>query len=120
MQLFGAYDKKQSEKILINNKRLNDAFDGIREFSSDLSTEITSKGRSRKLQNLIEFAIAIEAARNIVAKNLLPLALSRQREGIHFSAGALLNCNACTTESLLTFLATNVLIPRDVDIAQQL
>ena len=121
MQLFGAYDKKQSEKILINNKRLNDAFDGIREFSSDLSTEITSKGRSRKLQNLIEFAIAIEAAGNIVAKNLLPLALSRQREGIHFSAEGLAELQRMHDRIIANIsLATNVLISRDVDIAQQL
>ena len=121
MQLFEEYDKKQSEKILINNKRLNDAFDGIREYSSDLSKEITSKARSRQLRNLIEFAIAIEAAGNIVVKNLLPLALGRQKEGIHFSAEGLAELERMHDRVIANILlATNVLISRDVDIAQQL
>jgi len=121
MQLFEEYDKKQSKKILENNKRLNDAFDGIREYSSDLSKEITSRGRSRQLRNLIEFAIAIEAAGNIVAKNLLPLALDRQKEGIHFSAEGLAELESMHNRIIANIsLASNVLISRDVDIARQL
>jgi len=121
MQLFEGYDERQSKKILENNKRLNDAFDGIREYSSDLSKEITSRGRSRQLRNLLEFAIAIEAAGNIVAKNLLPLALSRQKEGIHFSAEGLAELEDMHDRIIGNIsLASNVLISRDVDIARQL
>jgi phosphate:Na+ symporter len=121
MQLFEEYDKKQSKKILENNQRLNDAFDGIREYSSDLSKEITSRGRSRQLRNLIEFAIAIETAGNIVAKNLLPLALDRQKEGIHFSAEGLAELESMHDRIISNIsLASNVLISRDVDIARQL
>jgi len=121
MQLFEAYDKKQSKKILENNQRLNDAFDGIREYSSDLSKEITSRSRSRQLRNLIEFAIAIEAAGNIVAKNLLPLALDRQKEGIHFSAEGLAELESMHDQIIANIsLASNVLISSDVDIARQL
>jgi len=121
MQLFERYDKKRSKKILENNERLHRAFDGIREYSSELSKEITSRGRSRQLRNLIEFAIAIEAAGNIVAKTLLPLTLSRQTEGIHFSAEGLAELESMHDHIIANIsLANNVLISRDVDIARQL
>ena len=121
MQLFERYDEKQSNKILENNKRLHVALDGIREYSSKLSKEITSRGRSRQLRNLIEFAIAIEAAGNIVAKTLLPLTLSRQTEGIHFSAEGLAELESMHDHIIANIsLANNVLISRDVDIARQL
>ena len=121
MQLFERYDEKQSNKILENNKRLHVALDGIREYSSKLSKEITSRGRSRQLRNLIEFAIAIEAAGNIVAKTLSPLTLSRQTDGIHFSAEGLAELESMHNHIITNIsLANNVLISRDVDIARQL
>jgi len=61
------------------------------------------------------------AAGNIVAKNLLPLALDRQKEGIHFSAEGLAELESMHNRIIANIsLASNVLISRDVDIARQL
>ena len=121
MNLFERYDKKQNKKIIENNKRLNDAFDGIRHYSGELSQHITSNSHRRQLRHLQEFAIAIEAAGNIVAKTLSPLALSRSKEGLHFSTEGLSELEGMHDRIIANIsLASNVLVSRDVDIARQL
>ena len=121
MSLFERYDKKQNKKIIENNKRLNDAFDGIRHYSSELSQHVTSNSHRRQLRHLIEFAIAIETAGNIVAKTLSPLALTRAKEGLHFSTKGLSELEDMHDRIIANIsLAGNVLVSRDVDIARQL
>ena len=121
MNLFERYDKKQNKKIIENNKRLNDAFDGIRHYSSELSQHVTSNSHRRQLRHLIEFAIAIETAGNIVAKTLSPLALTRAKEGLHFSTKGLSELEDMHDRIIANIsLAGNVLVSRDVDIARQL
>ena len=121
MNLFERYDKKQNKKIIANNKRLNDAFDGIRHYSGELSQQIASNSHRRQLRHLLEFAIAIEAAGNIVAKTLSPLALSRSKEGLHFSTEGLSELQGMHDRIIANIsLASNVLVSRDVDIARQL
>lgn len=121
MNLFERYDKKQNKKIIANNKRLNDAFDGIRHYSGELSQQIASNSHRRQLRHLLEFAIAIEAAGNIIAKTLSPLALSRSKEGLHFSTEGLSELQGMHDRIIANIsLASNVLVSRDVDIARQL
>ena len=121
MNLFERYDKKQNKKIIENNKRLNDAFDGIRYYSGKLSQHITSNSHRRQLRHLLEFAIAIEAAGNIVVKTLSPLALTRAKEGLHFSTKGLSELEDMHDRIIANIsLACNVLVSRDVDIARQL
>ena len=121
MNLFERYDKKQNKKIIENNKRLNDAFDGIRYYSGKLSQHITSNSHRRQLRHLLEFAIAVEAAGNIVAKTLSPLALTRAKEGLHFSTEGLRELEDMHERIIANIsLASNVLVSRDVDIARQL
>ena len=115
------FDKKQNKKIIENNKRLNDAFDGIRHYSNELSQHVTSNSHRRQLRHLIEFAIAIETAGNIVAKTLSPLALTRAKEGLHFSTKGLSELEEMHDRIIANIsLAGNVLVSRDVDIARQL
>jgi phosphate:Na+ symporter len=121
MTLFDRYDKKQNKKIIENNKRLNDAFDGIRRYSGELSQHITSNSHRRQLRHLLEFAIAIEAAGNIVAKTLSPLALTRAKEDLRFSTKGLIELEGMHDRIIANIsLASNVLVSRDVDIARQL
>ena len=118
MTLFDRYDKQQNKKIIENNKRLNDAFDGIRHYSGELSQHITSNSHRRQL---LEFAIAIEAAGNIVAKTLSPLALTRAKEDLRFSTKGLSELEGMHDRIIANIsLASNVLVSRDVDIARQL
>ncbi|MBT5001413.1 MAG: Na/Pi cotransporter family protein [Tateyamaria sp.] len=121
MTLFDRYDKQQNKKIIENNKRLNDAFDGIRHYSGELSQHITSNSHRRQLRHLLEFAIAIEAAGNIVAKTLSPLALTRAKEDLRFSTKGLSELEGMHDRIIANIsLASNVLVSRDVDIARQL
>ena len=121
MGLLEEYDKDRMKKIIETDQRLNDALDGIRHYAGDLSPHITSADHRRQLRHLLEFAIAIEAAGDIVSKTLPPLASSRAKDGIHFSAEGLAELRGMHDRIIANIaLAGNVLISHDVGIARRL
>jgi phosphate:Na+ symporter len=121
MDLFEHFDKERTKKIIETDQRLNDALDGIRHYAGDLAKSITSSDHRRQLRHLLEFAIAIEAAGDIVSKTLPPLASSRAKDDIRFSAEGLAELRGMHDRIIANIaLAGNVLISHDVGIARRL
>ena len=125
MGLLEDFDKDRMNRIIEKDLIINEALDGTRRYVADLSAVNGSqngKASNRKeLRNLLEFAIAIEAAGDVVSKTLSQLAVSRDRDGIRFSEEGLAELRGMHDRVVANIaLAGNVLVSGDVGIARRL
>ena len=125
MGLLEDFDKDRMNRIIEKDLIINEALDGTRRYVADLSAvndRQNGKASNRKeLRNLLEFAIAIEAAGDVVSKTLSQLAVSRNRDGIRFSEEGLAELRGMHDRVVANIaLAGNVLVSGDVGIARRL
>ena len=125
MGLLEDFDKDRMNRIIEKDLIINEALDGTRRYVADLSAvndRQNGKASNRKeLRNLLEFAIAIEAAGDVVSKTLSQLAVSRDRDGIRFSEEGLAELRGMHDRVVANIaLAGNVLVSGDVGIARRL
>ena len=125
MDMFKEYDSARMDKIIKKDLIVNEALNGTRRYVSELSGLNISKNnndsRRKELSNLLEFAIAIEAAGDVVSKTLSKLAASKDREGVRFSSEGLAELLGMHDKVIANIsLAGNVLVSSDVGIARQL
>ena len=125
MDLFKEYDVKQMERIVKKDLLINEALNGTRRYVSELSSVGSVKNSNdvyqKELSNLLEFAIAIEAACDVISKTLSKLAASKDREGVRFSSEGLAELRSMHDKVIANIaLAGNVLVSGDVGIARQL
>ena len=125
MGLLEDFDKDRMNRIIGKDLIINEALDGTRRYVADLSGVNSSqndKDSNRKeLRNLLEFAIAIEAAGDVVSKTLSQLAAKRDRDGIRFSEEGLAELRGMHDRVVANIaLAGNVLVSGDVGIARRL
>ena len=125
MGLLEDFDKDRMNRIIEKDLIINEALDGTRRYVADLSGVNGSqngKASNRKeLRNLLEFAIAVEAAGDVVSKTLSQLAANRDRDGIRFSEEGLAELRSMHDRVIANIaLAGNVLVSGDVSIARRL
>ena len=125
MDMFKEYDSARMDKIIKKDLIVNEALNGTRRYVSELSGLNSSKNNNdshrNELSNLLEFAIAIEAAGDVVSKTLSKLAASKDREGVRFSSEGLAELLGMHDKVIANIsLAGNVLVSSDVGIARQL
>ena len=125
MELFKEYDVKQMDRIVKKDLVVNEALNGTRRYVSELSGVSSIKNSNdahrKELSNLLEFAIAIEAAGDVISKTLSKLAANKDREGVRFSSEGLAELCSMHDKVIANIsLAGNVLVSGDVGIARQL
>ena len=137
MELLEHFDKGRMARIVQKDMVINEALDGTRRYVAELSgrngqangqandqanDQANGEAKRRKeLRNLLEFAIAIEAAGDVVSKTLAPLAATRARDDIRFSAEGLAELRGMHDRVVANIaLAGNVLVSGDVGIARRL
>ena len=125
MELFKEYDVKQMDRIVKKDLVVNEALNGTRRYVSELSGVSNIKNSNdahrKELSNLLEFAIAIEAAGDVISKTLSKLAANKNREGVRFSSEGLAELCSMHDKVIANIsLAGNVLVSGDVGIARQL
>jgi phosphate:Na+ symporter len=125
MDLFQKYDRTRMKKIVKKDLIINEALNGMRRYVAELSgtngVQSGSSAQRKELSNLLEFAIAIEAAGDVVSKTLSNLAASKDREGIRFSTEGLAELRKMHDMVIANIsLAGNVLVSGDVGIARRL
>lgn len=125
MDLFKEYDGSRMERIVKKDLIINEGLNGTRRYVSELSgvssIKNTNDGHRKELSNLLEFAIAIEAAGDVVSKTLSKLAANKDQEGVQFSSEGLAELRSMHDKVIANIsLAGNVLISGDVGIARQL
>ena len=125
MELLEDFDKDQVNRVIRKDLIINEALDGTRRYVANLSgANVSRNGKARhrkELRNLLEFAISIEAAGDVVSKTLSQLARKRDREGIRFSEEGLTELRSMHDRVIANIsLAGNVLVSGDVGIARRL
>ena len=125
MGLLEDFDKDRMNRIIKKDLIINEALDGTRRYVADLSggngSQNGKASNRRELRNLLEFAIAIEAAGDVVSKTLSQLAANRNRNGIRFSEEGLAELREMHDRVVANIaLAGNVLVSGDVGIARRL
>ncbi len=85
MRLYEKSDKNTTQQILELEQEINKMHSDIKLYVADIAEdELTEKEKSRKI-TLINFAVNLESAGDVIAKNLLQLAENKNRECLTFS-----------------------------------
>lgn len=121
MGLLENFDKKLMKRIVEKDVLINEALDGIRYYITDRSAENLPAEKQKDLHHLLEFAIALESAGDVISGKLLKLAAARAKSGIRFSADGLAELRAMHDQIVANMtLANNLLISEDVGMARRL
>jgi phosphate:Na+ symporter len=121
IEMFERFDTDRMKTVIATDIHLNNALDGIRHYASTLPQKKLKSADKKTLRHLMEFAIAIEAAGDLVAKTMLPLAQSKAKANIQFSKEGFDEIQALHDRVIANIaLASNVLISGDVNTAGQL
>ncbi len=125
MDLIEEFDKDRMARIVEKDIVINEALDGTRRYVAELSGQNgranSAASHRKEVRNLLEFAIAIEAAGDVVSKTLAQLAASRARDDIRFSPEGLAELRGMHDRVVANIaLAGNVLVSGDVGIARRL
>ncbi len=121
MDLYQAYDAGRARTAIAQDNFVNTALDDIRRYAASIPSDGLAKSDSKRVRELTEYAIAIEAAGDIVVKRLIPLAKEKHEKGIKFSpSGQSEICRMHEQVEANIELASNLLISDDLESARLL
>jgi len=86
MHLYEKPDKSAVQSILDLEQQINKMHSDIKLYVADIAEENLSESDKNRKIAMINFAVNLESAGDVIAKNLLPLAESKNRECLTFSA----------------------------------
>ena len=121
MELYAKGDPERTSTIQARDDAVNAALDGVRRYMAGLPSDMLNRSERKELRALVDYAIALEAAGDIIVKRLLILAEEMHEAGQSFSTEGreeLEHLHRKVARNLKT--AANVLISGDVDGARRL
>jgi phosphate:Na+ symporter len=121
MELYQSYDSTRSRALISEDGAINEALDLIRHYVASMPHDQMEKAQKKEMQALADYAIALEAAGDIIVKRLVPLAEEKARDRLKFSAegfGELIRIHERVLANLAT--ASTVLVSNDVESARLL
>ena len=121
MDLYRTYDSDAGKRLRTEDDAINAALDDIRRFSASMPHDDMDKPQMREMRALVDYAIALEAAGDILVKRLAPLAAEKAKAGLRFSESGrdeLERIHETVLANLTT--ATNVLVSDDIESARLL
>lgn len=121
MDLYTKYNGPMARTLMGRDTHVNNAFDEVRRYAAALQGESLSKADSKTVRELTEYAIAIEAAGDIVVKRLIPLAREKSEKGVYFSengAAEIRNMHDHVMANMV--LVANLLVSDDLESARLL
>ncbi|SIT80755.1 Na/Pi cotransporter family protein [Pontibaca methylaminivorans] len=121
MELYQEFDKPRMQALRQVDQVVNEALDGMRRYVARINPESFGEDAYEQARNLLEYAIAIEAAGDIVVKQLLPIAQERSERRIRFSDSGLKELLSMHEQIISNLrLALSVLISDDLESARLL
>ena len=119
--LLKSFDAAQVAAIRADEAALNNALDHIRQYSAGFDHDSLTKSENKQMRNLVDYAISLEAAGDIVVKRLIELAGEKDREKLRFSDAGFDELRALHERIARNVnLATNVLLSADIESARLL
>ncbi len=112
-------DKEQSKAIRAMDEQVNQGLSNIRDFVAAIPSEVFGKEHVRTAHDMMEYAVRLETAGDVVVRRLTVLADEMHKKGLAFSKegwNELEKMHEGICENLK--LATNVLISDDLESAR--
>ena len=121
MDMYRASDPEFRSRLRAEDDAINSALDDIRRYSASMPHDEMTKSQRREMRALVDYAIALEAAGDIVVKRLAPLAQEKSKNGLRFSKDGRKELSRIHTQVLANLAtATNVLVSDDIESARLL
>ena len=121
MDLYRDYDKPRARRLQARDAVVNAALDEVRRYAAAMPADALSRPQRKELRALVDYAIALEAAGDILVKRLLPLAADKSSGALRFSADGRAELEAIHDQVTANLAkATNVLVSNDIESARQL
>ncbi len=121
LELYRSGDKQQIRSVQTIDEDVNDCLSGIRAFVAAIPPELYEKQDAKTARDLMEFAIRLETAGDVVAKRLTVLAGEMRAKGSSFSQEGWSELVQMHEGILANMkLASNVLISDDLESARLL
>ncbi len=121
MDLYRSGDEAAIKAVRAADHDVNSALDGIRRYVADIDRSQISKEHSRRIHELVEYAISLEIAGDLVSKNLMVLANAKRRKGLKFSPAGREELTTLHERVMSNMtLAFNVLVSEDLESARLL
>ena len=119
--LLKSFDAAQVAAIRADEAALNNALDHIRQYSAGFDHDSLTKSENKQMRNLVDYAISLEAAGDIVVKRLIELAGKKDLEKLRFSDAGFDELRALHERIARNVnLAANVLLSADIESARLL
>ncbi len=121
MELYRTGDKAAIKAVRAADHEVNKALDDIRRYSAEIQREGMTKAQKRRIRELVEYAISLEEAGDVITKNLMVLATAKKRGNLRFTEEGRSELEAlheCVMRNLQ--LALGVLVTEDIESARLL
>ncbi|HFQ15317.1 MAG TPA: Na/Pi cotransporter family protein, partial [Rhodobacteraceae bacterium] len=121
MELYKTGDKAAIKAVRAADHEVNAALDDIRRYVAEIDRTDMTKAQTRRLRELVEYAISLETAGDVISKNLMVLAATKKKLGFRFTAAGREELEAlheCVMRNMS--LAFNVLVSEDIESARLL
>lgn len=121
MSLYTDYSSAEMRLLRAKDNILNQALDDIRRYAAELPGGPQNKRAQKELRELMEYAIALEAAGDVLVKRITLLAEQKSEERLSLTPAGMDELTAMHDRILQNLgLAMNVLISSDVESARLL
>lgn len=121
MELYSGFDPERARMVLVQDSFVNAALDDVRRYAAALQNTTLSEEDTRRVHEITEYAIAVEAAGDIVVKRLVPFAKEKFKKGIRFSDSGKGEINVMHEKALANMmLASNLVVSDDLESARLL
>lgn len=121
MELYKSGDKAAIKAVRAADHEVNKALDDIRRYVADIERKNMTKAQSRRIRELVEYAINLEGAGDVISKNLMVQAGVKKRDNLRFSEAGRAEMEALHERVMNNMsLAMNVLVSEDIESARLL
>lgn len=121
LELYQSGDKTQIRAVQALDGEVNDCLSGIRSFVAAIPPEEFGKANAKAARDMVEYAIRLETAGDVVAKRLAVLAGRMRKTDANFSDEGWMELTRLHESILANLcLASNVLISDDLESARLL
>ena len=121
MALYETDTPGAAEAVRDRDSRVNELFSNLRRFMAESAREKLDKSQLKQSRALLEYAIRVEAAGDLVSKRLTGLAKEKHKSGVQFSEPGQNELTELHALVLAGFgLARHVLLVDDIEAARRL
>lgn len=119
MELYNEFELNRMKAIRAQDTLVNGALDDIRRYAASIAAESIDRDQAIQTRDLTEYAIALEAAGDIVCKQLLVLAQEKAEQGVQLSRDGTVELEKMHGQLLTNLsLAMNLLVSGDMEHAR--